>query len=46
MTIQHIVPTMQLIMCVCACAVYLYCQDYRRALYWFGAAIVTAAVTY
>lgn len=36
----------QMALCVAASAGYATCRDWRRALYWFCAAILTACVTF
>ena len=40
-----IIAILNIILCLCACAGYLYVRDYRRAAYWFGAAVITTAMT-
>ena len=39
-------PTALIILDVLASLVYLYFGDYRRAIYWFAAAVLTASVTF
>lgn len=39
-------PTILIVLDMGACIVYLACGDYRRAIYWTAAAILTATVTY
>gem|GEM_PF-218162 len=39
-------PTLLIILDICAAGVYFYANDYRRAVYWFAAAVLTTTVTY
>jgi len=39
-------PTALIILDVLASLVYFYYGDYRRAIYWFAAAVLTASVTF
>ena len=46
MTKAQILPTVLIVLDLGAAAVYLWQKDYRRALYWFFAAALTATVTF
>ncbi len=37
---------MNMCLSIAACIGYLYAKDYRRALYWAAAAVLTASVTF
>lgn len=39
-------PTILIVLDLCAAFVYLYYRDYRKAIYWIAAAILTTTVTY
>jgi len=39
-------PTILIILDLFASGVYLYYGDYRMAIYWFSASVLTASVTY
>lgn len=42
----YILPSILIIIDICAAGVYLYHGDVRKAIYWIAAAVLTAAVTY
>lgn len=44
--VTNIFPALIIVIDVLAALVYLYHGDYRRAIYWTAAAVLTAAVTY
>jgi len=46
MRIEKIFPTILIVLDLCAALVYLYQGDYRRAIYWTAAAVLTTTVTY
>jgi hypothetical protein len=41
-----VLPTVLIVIDVAAAIVYLFHKDYRKAVYWLSAAILTASVTY
>ena len=41
-----IFPTLLIVLDVAAAVVYAAAGDWRRAIYWFAAAVLTASVTY
>jgi len=43
---QLILPCVSIALSVGSCAVYLWAGDYRRAIYWAAAAVLTASVTF
>jgi len=43
---RFLFPSLQILMCIGAGAVYLYLGDWRRTIYWFAAATITASVTF
>lgn len=46
MNIDKLFPCAMIVLSLLAGAIYLCCGDYRRTVYWFAAAVLTAAVTY
>ena len=46
MAIERILPTIQICLSVGSCIAYLIAGDYRKAIYWGAAAVLTASVTY
>lgn len=42
----QILPTILIVIDIGASAVYLHGADWRRAIYWFSAAVLTASVTF
>jgi hypothetical protein len=45
-TPRQLFPTLLILLDLAASGVYLYYADWRRALYWFAAAVLTATVTF
>lgn len=43
---KYIFPVAQITMCVGAAVVYAYQKDWRHAIYWAAAAIITTVVTF
>jgi hypothetical protein len=43
---EKILPTVLIIIDVCAALGYVPCGDYRRVIYWLAAATLTAVVTW
>ena len=41
-----IFPTLLIVLDLLASGVYLYFSDWRRAIYWLAAAVLTATVTF
>ena len=39
-------PTVLIGLDICAAIAYAFAGDWRRAIYWFAAAVLTATVTY
>ena len=46
MKLEQFLPFASMALSVCAALVYLYQGDYRRAIYWGAAAVLTASVTF
>ena len=46
MKTEQIIPTILVIIDVLASGVCLIQSDFRRAIYWFAAAVLTASVTF
>ena len=42
---QHIIPVALIVLDLGAALVYLYHKDYRLAVYWLAAAVLTVTVT-
>jgi hypothetical protein len=42
----RIAPIAMIVLAVCASAGYTVATDWRRAIYWAAAAVITAAVTF
>ncbi len=43
---QKLFPTILIVLNVCAAVGYLPVGDWRRAIYWLAAAVITAVVTW
>jgi hypothetical protein len=43
---QRLFPTLLILLDLGASGVYAFHGDWRRAIYWFAAAVLTATVTY
>ena len=46
MTPQRWLPCVQILLSTSACVVYLCAGDWRKAIYWRAAAVITASVTF
>lgn len=46
MKYTQILPSVLIVIDVCAAFVYAYARDYKHALYWLSAATLTATVTF
>ena len=46
MQIERLLPTVQILLSVGSCIAYLFAGEYRKAVYWGAAAVLTASVTY
>ncbi len=46
MKATYIFPTVLIVLDLVAAAVYAYHHDWRRAIYWAAAAVLTGAVTF
>lgn len=43
---ERLFPTLLIILDICAGLCYVPLEDWRKVIYWFAAAILTACVTY
>lgn len=46
MTLEKILPTVNIALAIGACVCYAWIGDYRRAVYWGAAAMLTASITF
>ncbi len=46
MTRVQLFPTIMIALSVCSAIMYLIDGDYRKAIYWFAAAVLSATVTF
>lgn len=46
MTFEKFFPVILILLNICAAGTYLFASDWKRAIYWIAAAVLTACVTF